>query len=183
VKSSRPIAAIPTPLVAAAFLATALLLSLSGCTTARPPAAAEPVAPLAPPVQKPEPVLSHKPKPKPTPAPQPAPARVAPEPAVTTNPEPVPAPPERLKIRVETIPQGAMIVVDGRPMGRAPLDLEFDAASNGFFKVPVTIRARFVASDATSESFSIDGQFGPLERIPLGLVFSHEGVQRILRQY
>jgi hypothetical protein len=76
-----------------------------------------------------------------------------------------------------------MIVVDGRPVGRTPFELEVDTANNGFFKQALSIRARFVASDTVVESFSVDEELGPLERVPLALVFSRDGVQRILRQY
>lgn len=88
-----------------------------------------------------------------------------------------------MKIRIESVPPGAMIVVDGRPVGRSPVDVEVGSANNGFFKAPVSIRARFVSGDATGESLSVDEELGPLERVPLALVFSRDGVQRILRQY
>jgi hypothetical protein len=169
------------------MLVAAMLLVHAGCTTAEPPAAEdEPVPALAP---SPPPMAEPEPEPEPQPiAMKPGP-RPAKPPVVTKTPpanvtpvEPVPQLPEHLKIRIESSPVGAMIVVDGRPLGRTPVDLEVDSANNGFFKAPMTIRARFVASDAASESISVDERLGPLERVPLALVFSRDGVQRVIRQ-
>ena len=165
------------------ILVAAGLLLFAGCATAPAPAPVEatPVILPVPPEPKPPP----EPEPQPVPvAPEPKPPEVTVTPRVDTVPvEPVPHVDERLKIRVESVPVGAMIVVDGRPLGRTPVDLEVDAANNGFFKEPMTIRARFVANEAASDSISIDERLGPLERVPLALVFSREGVQRVIRQY
>lgn len=155
---------------------------VAGCTTAKAPAPVEEPAPkLAP-----RPPLPAEPTPQQqvpmVPAPKPPEVTKA-LPANATPVEPVPHGPERMRIRVESIPAGAMIVVDGMPIGRTPVDVEVGSANNGFFKSPVTIRARFVASDAASESISVDEQLGPLERVPLVLVFSREGAQRVIRRY
>jgi outer membrane biosynthesis protein TonB len=182
VKIFRPASAHPFPKTVTAMLIAAGLLLLAGCTTAKSPTPVE----VATPELSPAPPATPEPKPQ-----QPAPVVPAPKPpeviqvppTVATPEEPIQHAPEHLKIRIESSPVGAMIVVDGKPLGRTPVELEVDAANNGFFKEPVTIRARFVASDSASESYSIDEELGPLERVPLALVFSRDGVQRILRQY
>ena len=185
VNTIRPAFAYPFPNTAIAMLVAAGLLFQSGCTTSETPVpAAEPVPELAP--------SHHPPAPSEEPEPQPQPVAVTPPenpPQVTKSPpvqatpvKPVPQLPVHLKIRIESNPVGAMIVVDGKPLGRTPVDLVVDAANNGFFKEPMTIRARFVASDAASESISVDERLGPLERVPLALVFSRDGVQRVIRQ-
>lgn len=182
VKQIRPYAA-QAALNPAAFLAALCLVILAGCTTAPAPAPApaEAVAEVAPP--EPEP-------PGPEPLPEPVvqesmPVEVTNAPRVVEEPvpEPVPHPGERMMIRIESVPPGAMIVIDGRPVGRAPIEIGVDTANNGFFREPVSIRARFVAGDATGESLSVDERLGPLERVPLALVFSREGVQRVIRQH
>lgn len=181
VNSSRPTSATPPHLAAAIILVAVVMLVLAGCATSPKPAA----PPQAPPVD----MAREMPEPKPAPSTMPT----APGKPVRPVEKPVAAPvvpvtPEapvrsKLSIRVESIPAGAMIVVDGKPVGRAPLDVSFEPGNNGFFKDPVTIRARFVATDAGGESFSVDERFGPLERIPLALVFSKDGAQRVIRQY
>lgn len=182
VKNPHPTAPLPSVHAAAAILLTALLLLLAGCATTPPEAPVEPAPGLAPP-PAPPPVSKPKPRPVPVKPAQTPPVATAQPPVETSAPPLVPATAEKLTIRIESSPQGAMILVDGRPIGRAPIDVEVESASNGFFKAPVTIRARFVATDASTESFSIDEQLTPLERVPLALVFSHEGTQRILRRF
>ena len=180
----RPALAHPFSKIATAILFAAALLVHTGCTTAKSPALEEePVTELAPspppaePAPEPQPVAV---KPAPKPAKPPEVTKVPPADAIPT--QPVPHVPDHLKIRIESNPIGAMIVVDGKPLGRTPVELVVDSANNGFFKEPMTIRARFVASDAASESISVDERLGPLERVPLALVFSREGVQRVIRQ-
>jgi len=165
----------------AAALFAALLL-LAGCSTTPRPAPVETVPEVAPPSLEPAPAPVAEPVEKKPPPPPP--------PAVTVTPKVEPAPAEpaahpggKLKIRIESAPTGAMIVVNGMPVGRTPLDIEVDSANNGFFKDPVSIRARFVAGDTTVDSVSVDEELGPLERVPLALVFSREGVQRVIRRY
>jgi outer membrane biosynthesis protein TonB len=180
-----PASAHPFAKIATAMLVALVLLVHAGCTTAKPPALEEePVTELAP---SPPPPAEPEPEPQPVavkPAPKPAkPPEVTKAPPADAIPtQPVPHVPDHLKIRIESNPAGAMIVVDGRPLGRTPVELQVDSANNGFFKAPMTIRARFVASDAASESISVDERLGPLERVPLALVFSREGVQRVIRQ-
>lgn len=110
------------------------------------------------------------------PAPPP-PVRV-PLPAV--SPE-APMPPDELIIFVESTPPGATIVMDGRPMGKAPLRLSIPATSLGFFRDYVELRARFIAADETEVSRTATEEFTPREKIPALLQFTPDGAQRTVR--
>lgn len=182
VKIVRTIALHHTPVGAAHCLSVLAMLVLAGCSTAPKPIEVEPVAQVAP---APEPEPSPKPPPQPAPKPvvtsPPAPVQTPP-PVETPRSAPVPVASDKLSIRIDSNPTGAMILVDGKPVGRAPVEVVVDTTENGFFKAPVTIRARFVAGETGGESFSIDERLGQLERVPQALVFSHDGAQRILRQ-
>lgn len=79
---------------------------------------------------------------------------------------------------VESVPSGAVIVMDGWPMGKAPLRLVMPATSQGFFRRYVEIRARFIAADQTQESHTATEEFTPRDRVPAVLLFTPEGSQR-----
>ncbi len=82
---------------------------------------------------------------------------------------------------VESVPPGAIIVVDGRPVGKAPLWLAVPATAQGFFLNDVEIRARFVATDATGVSRTAMEEFTFREKVPAALHFTPEGAQRAAR--
>ena len=79
---------------------------------------------------------------------------------------------------VESVPPGAIIVVAGRPVGKAPLRLAVPATAQGFFLNDVEIRARFVATDATEVSHTAMEEFTPRDKVPAALHFTPEGAQR-----
>jgi len=129
------IGACERPIAAARRLATIGLLSpvlcllfSSGCTTTlknAPPTAAA-VAPAM--------ALAPAPEPE---NPRSATVVATPPPAVVqVSPPTVPAgtlsPPAELMLFVESTPPGATIVMDGRPMGKAPLHLSIPATPLGF---------------------------------------------------
>jgi hypothetical protein len=87
---------------------------------------------------------------------------------------------ERMML-VESVPSGAIIVVDGRPVGKAPLRLAVPATEQGFFLNEVEIRARFVATDATEVSRTAMEEFTSREKVPAVLHFTPEGAQRTVR--
>ena len=80
---------------------------------------------------------------------------------------------------VESEPAGAVIVVDGRPVGKAPLRLDVPVTPQGFFRADMEIRARFVARDATELSRTAVEEFNPRERVPAVLRFTPDGAQRL----
>ena len=88
--------------------------------------------------------------------------------------------PEQMML-VESVPPAAIIVVDGRPVGKAPLRLAVPATAQGFFLNDVEIRARFVAPDANEVSRTAVEEFTLREKVPAALHFTPEGAQRTVR--
>jgi hypothetical protein len=82
---------------------------------------------------------------------------------------------------VESEPAGATIVVDGRPVGKAPLHLGVPATALGFFRDYVEIRARFIAENESEESHTATEEFSPREKVPAVLRFTPAGAQRTVR--
>jgi hypothetical protein len=100
-------------------------------------------------------------------------------PPVTPSGKPASVP-EQMML-VDSAPSGAIIVVDGRPVGKAPLRLVVPATTQGFFLNDVEIRARFVATDATGVSRTAVEEFTFREKVPAVLHFTPEGAQRAAR--
>jgi hypothetical protein len=82
---------------------------------------------------------------------------------------------------IESEPIGATIVVDGRPVGKAPLQLDVPATVLGFFRDYMEIRARFIAESEAKESMSTTEEFSPREKVPAVLQFSPAGAKRTVR--
>jgi hypothetical protein len=158
--------------------AMAVLLLATACSTPRrenPPASAP--APAAPATSVPAP-----PRVPPLPGPEarPPPSVITPAPA-TPAPPVAPVPLTELAIQVESIPAGATIVVDGKPVGKTPLQLSIGATTLGFFRDYVEIRARFVATDSSEISKTAMVEFSPREKVPARLEFTPDGAQRTVR--
>ncbi len=128
-----------------------------------------------------------------TPAgPAPAPATATPPSPATAAPVPVPSTPSpvlagppaaeagRQIMLVESEPAGAIIVVDGRPVGRAPVRLDVPVTPQGFFRADLEVRARFVARNETEVSRTATEEFNPRERVPAVVRFTPDGVQRTM---
>lgn len=165
------------------FLAVAWSLLLwSGCaTTSKAPPTPVVAAQLVPP-----PKTSAEPPARPVTIPQ--------APAVATPPAPAPPVPAtrvptvgleagvtQLTMLVESEPAGAIIVVDGRPMGKTPLQLGVPATALGFFRDYVEIRARFIADSEAEVSQTATEEFSPREKVPAVLHFTPAGAQRTVR--
>jgi hypothetical protein len=138
----------------AAVLSSALgLLVFAGCATLRkPPSSAPPALPVV---------------------------RLPVTPPITPSGKTSPVPEQMMLI--ESVPPAAIIVVDGRPVGKAPLRLAVPATAQGFFLNDVEIRARFVAPDANEVSRTAVEEFTPREKVPAALHFTPEGAQRTVR--
>jgi hypothetical protein len=87
----------------------------------------------------------------------------------------------QLTMLVESAPPGAIIVVDGRPVGKAPARVNLPATPLGFFQHYVEIRARFVATDETEVSRTVMEEFTPREKVPAVLHFTPDGARRTVR--
>ena len=81
----------------------------------------------------------------------------------------------------ESAPPGAIIVLDGVPVGRAPLRLQMAATPLGFFQDYREILARFVATDEEQVTRSSVEEFTPREKVPAVLRFTPDGAQRTMR--
>ncbi len=81
---------------------------------------------------------------------------------------------------IESVPSGATVVIDGMPVGRTPYRFVVTDAARGFFRGETVIRVRFIAGAAGEVSATVSEVFGPTDRVPLKLVFTPEGVRRVL---
>lgn len=90
-------------------------------------------------------------------------------------------PSNEMAIEVTSEPAGAIILVNDRPSGRAPLRVAVKTTPQGFCADYLTIKARFVASDASQVSQTTEADLTPREKAPKELVFTPQGVQRHLR--
>ena len=165
-------------LSAVVFSALSLVLAV-GCSTASrtrapgpPPPAVMPVPPAETAPGAPAVPTTHAP----------VPTSAAP---AATPPAGVPsageAAPGMLDLLVESAPSGAIIVLDGVPVGRAPLHLQIAATPLGFFPDYREIRARFVASDEEQVTRSAIEEFTPREKVPAVVRFTPDGAQRTMR--
>jgi hypothetical protein len=125
----------------------------------------------------PAPELKNPPSATVSAAPPPAAAQVSPP----TVPTETPSAPDELTIFVESTPPGATIVMDGRPMGKAPLHLSIPATPLGFFRDYLELRARFIATDETEVSRTATEEFTPREKVPAIVQFTPDGAQRTVR--
>ena len=82
---------------------------------------------------------------------------------------------------VESVPAGAVVVVDGRPVGKTPLRLGVPATPLGFFRDYVEIRARFLPSTEGGDSHTTTEEFTPREKVPAVLHFTPDGAQRTVQ--
>ena len=155
------------------------MLLLAACATVKPPPRAPvvevPAMPAAP-VRPPAPAAQPAP-----PATAPAPAPTAPAPVGPAAPAPaVAVPGSRQVMLVESEPAGAIIVVNGRPVGHAPVRLDVPVTPQGFFRNDLEVRARFVARDETEVSRTATEEFNPRERVPAMVRFTPDGVKRTM---
>jgi hypothetical protein len=152
------------------------LCFLSGCVTAPksvPPAPPNlspqaPAAPAAVPETKP---------PAPPPTPPPAAPSVAPPPAATSTPAP---PKDEYVMAIESEPSGAIIVVNGIPIGKAPLQLKVKTTPQGFFRDYLTVKARFLATSSEETTITEEDDYTPRDKIPGKIIFTPRGAQRQL---
>jgi len=73
---------------------------------------------------------------------------------------------------IESRPAGALIAVDGRVVGHAPLAIAVPVTRHGFFPDRMTITARFLAEDQSYGPLGVRAGFGPLDKVPAAVVFT-----------
>ncbi len=76
------------------------------------------------------------------------------------------------RVHIESRPTGALILIEGRVVGHAPLDATVPVTRHGFFPDRLTIRARFLAEDQSFGPVSVRADFGVLDRVPEAVVFT-----------
>lgn len=84
-------------------------------------------------------------------------------------------------VRIVSQPEGAIVLVDGRPVGRTPHELQVMASGQGFFREPLAVRVRFLANSPGGESVTVQENFTTLERVPATILFTPQGAQRVAR--
>jgi PEGA domain len=105
--------------------------------------------------------------------PSPAPTSVAPPPVST------PAPPkDEFVMSIDSDPSGATIVINGIPIGKAPLQLKVKTTLQGFFRDYMTVKARFLATSSDETSITVEDDCTPREKIPEKIMFTPQGSQR-----
>lgn len=164
-----------------AAILSALCLALgSGCTTATRTHAPAPAAPAVTPARPTEVAPAPPRSAAPSEATAPAPAAPATAPAAGVAPSGEAAA-GTLDLVVDSAPPGAIIVLDGVPVGKAPLHLQIAATPLGYFRDYVEIRARFVATDEEEVTRSSVEEYTPREKIPAMVRFTPDGAQRTMR--
>ncbi|GAB1489428.1 hypothetical protein MASR2M8_18810 [Opitutaceae bacterium] len=81
-------------------------------------------------------------------------------------------------IWVESEPTGGTVVVDGVPQGKTPLRIVVPGTARGFFRSGMSIRVRFVATEAARLSATMEESFTPTDRIPSRLTYTPADVHR-----
>ena len=79
---------------------------------------------------------------------------------------------------VDSEPSGAVIVVNGIPVGKAPLQLKVKTTLQGFFRDYMTVKARFLAKSEDETSITVEEDCTPREKIPDKLTFTPQGAHR-----
>lgn len=100
--------------------------------------------------------------------------------ASSTGPvDPGSAPAGFRSLWVDSEPAGGIVVLDGVPQGRTPLQIQVPVTAQGFFRAETSIRVRFIAADAQQPSATREEIFGPTDRLPSRLTYTPEAVRRI----
>jgi hypothetical protein len=79
---------------------------------------------------------------------------------------------------IDSDPSGAIIVVNGIPVGKAPLQLKVKTALQGFFRDYITVKARFLATSADETSITVEDDCTPRDKIPDKIIFTPQGSRR-----
>ena len=78
------------------------------------------------------------------------------------------------RVWIESRPTGALIAVDGRVVGHAPLAIKVPVTRHGFFPDRMAITARFLAEDQSFGPVGVRAGFGVLDKVPSAVVFTPE---------
>jgi len=113
---------------------------------------------------------------------------VAPATGPASSPEPTPLstkkgtlPAGEYAVLVESVPDGAIVVVNGIPVGKAPQRILLPGTQRGFFRDQVSLKVRFIGSDAAHPSQTVEELLTPLDRIPTAVRFTPTGATRLTK--
>ena len=104
-----------------------------------------------------------------------------PQPAPTVSTVKTPFPAGEYAVLVESAPDGAIVVVNGIPVGKAPQRILLPGTPRGFFRDQVSLKVRFIAMDAAHASQTVEELLTPLDKIPAGVKFTPAGATRVGR--
>jgi len=79
---------------------------------------------------------------------------------------------------IDSDPSGATIIVNGIPIGKAPLQLKVKMTPQGFFRDYLTVKARFLAKSDEETSITVEDDCTPREKIPGKIMFTPQGSRR-----
>ena len=160
------------------------LVAWTGCASRTTPPSANPGSKPDPVAEVEEPGLVRDAELPEDPA-EPAPATSAPaipRSAASGTPEPALAPGEAVMV-IASNPAGGLVVMDGRPVGAAPVQVKIPVTPRGFLSRPVSVKVRFLAGETTSRSHTTELVLTPLDRAPVRLDFTPEGTKRTLAAF
>lgn len=86
------------------------------------------------------------------------------------------------RLQIESTPSDAMVVVNGIPVGRTPRTIELAGTKHGFFRDQVSVKVRFISTDTTHPSKTVEEMLTPLDKIPALVKFTPAGATRVARK-
>jgi hypothetical protein len=84
-------------------------------------------------------------------------------------------------MRVDSEPLGALVVVNGIPIGKTPQRVILPGTPRGFCREQVSLKVRFIAADAGQLSQTVEELLTPLDKIPAAVNFTPSGTSRVPR--
>jgi hypothetical protein len=86
------------------------------------------------------------------------------------------------RLQIESTPSDAMVVVNGIPVGRTPRTIELAGTKHGFFRDQVSVKVRFISTESTHPSKTVEEMLTPLDKIPAVVKFTPAGATRVARE-
>jgi len=96
--------------------------------------------------------------------------------------EEVPLAEGEFRLLIESTPSDAMVVVNGIPVGRTPRTIELAGTKHGFFRDQVSLKVRFISTDSTHPSQTVEEMLTQLDKIPAVVRFTPAGATRVSRK-
>jgi hypothetical protein len=85
------------------------------------------------------------------------------------------------EVEIVTTGGSGTVVVNRRPVGLAPQTIRLPITEQGFLAEEVIVAVRFVATDVTESSMTVDIVLEPTDRAPPRIEFSRDGARRIFK--